>query len=39
VHGGEHCYFKIDYYAKGDREHCSEDPADRVMTIVLVEEY
>lgn len=42
--GGRLCFFKIDYYAKGDLRLASDDPADpskteRVMTIMLADEY
>jgi hypothetical protein len=41
---GEKVFAKIDYYAKNDFDHGSEDPADpdcttRVMTIMLASEY
>ncbi len=41
---GRLCFFKIDYYAKGDLRLASDDPADpskteRVMTIMLADEY
>ncbi len=38
------CYFKIDYFAKGDLRCASDDPTniektERVMTIMLADEY
>ena len=38
------CFFKIDYYAKGDLRAPSDDPADtarteRVLTVMLADEY
>ena len=38
------CFFKIDYYAKGDPHSGSEDPGDpsktdRVMTVMLASDY